>query len=179
MKSWTLFFIIASIVCNRCEVYAQDCGCGYSIKKVYPEPNFASGIACIIPTSYKDYRAKYPTTTGRPCGLFVTTPDDMENILRCATNECFHTRQLIMGALGIPTDCKDWVQATVFTRLIIPPSDYDQRSLRIPSPKETCGCNSLFVPGGYTKCNVPERICDQLTKIDNIDTLTIHFVEPH
>lgn len=120
------------------------------------------GVACLVPL---DKWVSYGIDqVGRPCGQFVISEQDMENILAAAKRKA--------GDGSYDVDYLDSALALSFTgtdllHFYVNPDKADKLHLRIPDTTiikkgDSCGINKDFIPGGKLKSGIQEGFMDQI-----------------
>lgn len=125
---------------------------------------FHEGGSVLVPElAYKEFIEGLPSTTlfGRPDGLFISTKEAMDNLLK----ESKGSKAFVKQKLGIKPE--DW--PGIMYRIDIPsPLSHN---IRLSSGLEK-GANDLFVWGGFTKGGIPEAVTDAIPLAELVITKT-------
>ncbi len=114
---------------------------------------FRAGASYLIPRSKYDKWIADAASIGRADGLFVTTSEAMDRLLREADGDL----DAVKRKLGIPPDA--WNEPLVRVDVLNPL----EHNARLPSGFEE-GANSEFVWGGYTSGGMPEVVLDPVSR---------------
>ncbi len=171
MKHLLILFVSLSVSLNL--LAQQTPCCQNKFTNFTIDQTFHIG-SCLVPRAIRDkYFASSNGAIGRKDGgQFIVPQAYMSEILRIAynpNNQCYYSR-CIMELLGVMGS--SWSDDTQWVRFDI--KNLEELHISLPASTNP-GADSLFVPGGFTICGIPERVIDQASLDYVSDSLNIRI----
>ncbi len=126
-----------------------------SLKEYFKEHK---GGACLVPaTKWLQFGIDH---VGRPCGQFIISEQDMEDMLAIAKKRGGNTgnydMKYIDSCLGLPPSNVDVLH------FYLPYDTLIKLHIRFPEAKDSCGANEFFMKGGKTSGGIREAFIDSI-----------------
>jgi hypothetical protein len=128
--------------------------------------------SCLVPRAIRDKYYGNGAVGRSSGGQFIVPAAYMTEILRIAYNpngQCYNPA-CVMELLGV--EGTSWSGDPEWVRFDI--KNLTQLHISLPADTNP-GANSLFVPGGFTLCGIPERVIDQAPLADIADSLDLRI----